>query len=634
MGLQDVDIDTELDERINRGSDLPVLLMTAAHLTGDFSLLRPEWKPTPVFGKLRCDVSEAEQDKIVDICRNAFAAFRAGGRAAPPITFDALHRIAAWAVGKDIEPYIPLIAEEMVLDGRDLRRPAWDKNRIAPDRPFSVAIVGGGESGIIAAIRLKQAGVPFTLYEKNIDLGGTWLENNYPGCRVDINSYVYSYASAPHIWPEYFGQQPDVLEYLQGVASAQSIYEHVLFGREIKAARWDEASATWTLTIDNGGHEERQSHDLVVFAVGQLNRPALPDIAGRARFAGPAFHSARWDHSVDLAGKNVGVIGTGASACQFAPKAAAVAKSVSIFSRTTTWLLPTPELHDAVPDGTRWLMAEFPAYLLWYRASMLIMQGPGLLDRITLDPDYAASETAISESNDVLRSAFQAWIEPRIAARPDLRDATIPTSPVGAKRILRDNGNWLRTLQRNNVSVVRTPIREIVDDGIVTEDGAHHPLDVILYGTGFQASRFLQPIEIYGRDGADLHAVWGENPRAYLGLTVPRFPNMFTMYGPNTNLVVHGGSIILFSELSTKYIVNAIQYMLERDQSVIDVKDDIYDCYNARVDETNGRRAWGYSSVRSWYKNADGRVTQNYPFTIAEYWQRTNRFDSENYHVR
>ena len=632
--VQDTELRVVSDEWIRRGSDLPVLLMTAAHLTADCSILRPEWKPVPVFGKLRCEVPDGDKDAIVDLCRRRIAAFLAAGRPAPPITFDMLYRIAAWAVGKDIEPFVSLIAEEMVLDGHDLRRPHWDKKVIAPDRPFSVAVVGGGESGIAMAMRLKQAGVPFTLYEKNRELGGTWLENNYPGCRVDINSYVYSYACAPHIWPEYFGQQAEVLAYLRSVAKDGGVYDHTLFGREIKAAEWNEGAASWTLTIGGGDRDERRSHDVVVFAVGQLNRPALPDIPGRENFAGPAFHSARWDHDVHLVGKRVGVIGTGASACQFAPKAAEIARSLSIFSRTTTWLLPTPELHDAVPDATRRLMAALPAYALWYRASMLMMQGPGLLDRITHDPSFAASDVAISEANDLLRSGFQGWIEPQIAERPDLRDAVIPTSPVGAKRILRDNGNWLHTLKRDNVAVVRTPIREIVADGIVTADGTLHALDVLLYGTGFQASRFLAPMTVRGRDGADLHAVWGTNPRAYLGLTVPQFPNMFTMYGPNTNLIVHGGSIILFSELSVKYILGAIRHLLEDGRTTLDVKDDVCRLYNERVDETNSRRAWGYSSVRSWYKNAEGRVTQNYPFTIAEYWQRTDRFDKENYEIR
>jgi 4-hydroxyacetophenone monooxygenase len=263
-----------------------------------------------------------------------------------------------------------------------------------------------------------------------------------------------------------------------------------------------------------------------------------------------------------------------------------------------------------------------------------MMQGPGLLDRVTLDPSFPASEIAISEANDGLRAAFQNWMEPQIADRPDLREAVIPNSPVGAKRILRDNGSWIRTLKRANVETVRTRIEKIAPGGVVTADGRLHPLDVLIYGTGFQASNFLAPIEIIGRDGRNLHRCWNENPRAYIGGTVPGFPNMFMIYGPNTNLVVHGGSVILFSELSAKYVLNAVLALLESGKRSVDVTEEAFETYNARVDETNARRAWGYSSVNSWYKNKEGRVTQNYPFTISEYWQRTNRFDKDDYRFR
>jgi 4-hydroxyacetophenone monooxygenase len=407
------------------------------------------------------------------------------------------------------------------------------------------------------------------------------------------------------------------------------VYRHTAFGAEVRSARWNQTNASWDLIIEQAGQLDHRSHHAVIFAVGQLNRPALPDIAGIGEFSGKAFHSARWDHGVDLRGKKVGVIGTGASACQFIPKVAEVADKVSVFARTTTWLLPTPELHDTVPESAQWLMANVPAYLQWYRASMLMMQGPGLLDRVTVDPSFSVSEKAISDGNDALRASFQSWIEPQISDRPDLRDAVIPISPVGAKRILRDNGSWIRTLRRDNVDVLRSGIANITESGITTADAKHHRLDVLIFGTGFQASKFLMPIEIVGRDGENLHATWGENPRAYLGGTVPGFPNMFMIYGPNTNLVVHGGSIILFSELSTKYILGALRMLLESGKAAFD---EAYDTYNARVDETNARRAWGYSSVNSWYKNKEGRVTQNYPFTISEYWQRTDRFDQENYH--
>ena len=613
------------------GSELPVLIMTAAHLSGKLSLLREEWRPTNVFGKLRCQVEASIQDEIRKACADELWLFLASGHSAPPLTFDLIHDIATWAAGRAIEPLVPLLLEELALDGQDRRKPRWQKQEIASERPFHVAIIGGGESGIVAAIRLRQAGVPFTIYEKNEDLGGTWLENDYPGCRVDINSFVYSYAFEQRIWTEYFGQQPEVREYFQSVARKHGLYEHVRLNSEVLETTWDETAVQWRVKVRSGDLVETLAHEVVVFAVGQLNRPKLPDIDGIEIFAGNSFHSARWDHDVDLHGKRVAVLGTGASACQFIPQVAREAAQVTVFARTTTWLLPTPELHDEVPASTRWLLENIPGYAVWFRGSMLMTQGPGLLDRVTVDPGFAHSETAVSADNDALRATFQNWLEPQIADRPDLRDAVIPTSPPGSKRILRDNGTWVSTLKRQNVEVVRTAIDHIDEAGIVTADQTRRDFDVVLYGTGFNASEFLFPIKVRGRGGTDLHALWRDDPRAYLGMTVPGFPNMFAMYGPNTNLVLHGGSIILFSELSSKYIVDAIHTLLRADFKTMEVREQPYRAYNVRLDVANASRAWGYSEVRSWYKNNAGRVTQNYPFTTAEFWTRTDHINPDDY---
>ena len=620
-----VDVDA-LAARIAAGAELPVLMMAAAHLTGDYSQLRHDTRPLPVFGVLKPVGSEEDQAELMATAARRVAEFVVSERSVPPLSFDVLHRIAGWATGIDSERFVPLFQEEMVFD-RDLRTPRWHKDRVASDRAFSVGIVGGGESGIILSARLRQAGVDHVIYDKNVELGGTWLENDYPGCRVDINSYLYSYAAGPRVWSEYFGQQGEVLAYLQQFARDRGVYERARLGVRVTEARWDEGSARWRLAVETGGAREDAEHDLLVFAVGQLNEPALPQIAGRDDFAGPAFHSARWDHDVDFKGKTVGVIGTGASACQFIPRLADMAAKVNIFCRTSTWLLPTEELHEPVAEATRWLMAAVPAYHRWYRGSKILMHAPGMLERITVDPAYGASETALSGANAQLRRDFEAWMRPQIGDRDDLEAVVIPSSPVGAKRILRDNGTWIRTLRRDDVAVVSGAIEAITPDGVRTADGTDHHCDVLVYGTGFRATRFLAPVHVVGRDGADLNAIWDDDPRAYLGMAIPRFPNMFTMYGPNTNLVVHGGSMILFSELSTKLVLGVVQKLLVEDLATVEVRPDAFEEYNERVDATNATRAWGFSAVNSWYKNSKGRVTQNYPFSIFEYWQRTAALD-------
>lgn len=616
----------DLATRIAAGAELPVLMMTAAHLTGDYSGLRHDNRPAPEFGVLKPSGSAQDRDAAMSRAAMQVARHLSSGASTPPLTFDVVHRIAAWATRIESEKFVPLFQEEMVFD-RDLRTPDWTKDRLAPDRPFSIGIVGGGESGIILSARLHEAGVPHCLYEKNADLGGTWLENDYPGCRVDINSYLYSYASGPRIWSEYYGQQREVLDYLQAFARERAVYDHCRFDTRVTEARWNEGEAQWHLSLDGGDGAPSAEHDLLVFAVGQLNDPALPDIPGRDDFAGPSFHSARWDHGVDMAGKTIGVIGTGASACQFVPRLAQEAGRVKVFSRTPTWLLPTEELHDSVPQETQWLMDAVPAYHRWYRASKILMHAPGMLERATVDPAYDADEVALSEANAQLRKGFENWMRPQLDGRDDLVEQVMPNSPVGAKRILRDNGTWIRTLRRDNVEVVADPIERIDPAGIRTRDGREHGCDAIVYGTGFRASRFLAPVHVVGRDGADLNAIWDDDPRAYLGMAIPRFPNMFTMYGPNTNLVLHGGSMILFSELSTRLLLETVRRMLAKDCRKVEVRDDAFEDYNARVDATNATRAWGFSSVNSWYKNSKGRVTQNYPFSIFEYWQRTASLD-------
>ncbi len=615
----------DVKHHIEHGADLPTLLMTTAHVTGNLAVLRKEWRPVDVLGVAKCDVSEQEQDRIRRECTWLLADHRRSGGACPARpTYDFLRAVGDWFLGSGIEPYIPLLAEELVFDTDDLRRPLWRKNRIAPARSLHVAIVGAGESGIILGVRLKQAGIPFTIYEKNADVGGTWLENSYPGCRVDINSFVYSYAFAPHVWPDYFGMRGDVLSYLQRVAKENGLYEHIRFGTEIEDATWNQEAQSWALTLRCGGQAETASRNVVVFAVGQLNRPKLPDIPGIDAFGGASFHSAEWDHSVDMRGKRVGVIGTGASACQIIPQVAEVAQKVTVFARTATWLLPTPELHERVDGSARWLFENVPGYAQWYRAGLLMLQTPGLLDHVIVDKGYAADERAVSPTNDLVRQQLQGWLEPQISDRPDLREAVIPNSPVGAKRILRDNGTWVQTLKRSNVEVVRTQIAEITKDGTRCTDGSRRDFDVILYGTGFHASKFLFPIKVTGVGGASLQERWSDGARAYIGMTVPDFPNMFCMYGPNTNLVVHGGSIVMFSELTAKYILDALRLLLEKDARTMDVRPDVFEDYNQRVDEANSVRAWGFSKVNSWYKDVRGRVGQNYPFTAAEYYQRTN----------
>ncbi|KMT52994.1 flavin-containing monooxygenase [Pseudomonas fildesensis] len=617
-----------------QGADIPTLLMTVAHLTGELDVLKPDWKPVVAMGVAGSGMSAEVEAEVREFCLHRLSAFRDSRLPVPARpTSDQLHAIGTWLMGPDIEPYLPLIAEELVTAEEDPRAPRWHKEHVAAGRDFKVVIIGAGESGMIAALRFKQAGVPFVVYEKGADVGGTWRENTYPGCRIDINSFFYSFSFARSTWDDCFAPGPQVFSYMQAVAREKGLYEHIQFNTEVTDAHWDEDSQRWQLLCRDNAGQTRVDSNVVVFAVGQLNRPMIPAIPGKETFQGTAFHSAQWDHNVDWSGKRVAVIGTGASAAQFIPQLAKTAADLKVFARTTNWLLPTPDLHEKISDSCKWLLANLPNYSLWYRAAMVMPQSVGFLEDVVVDVNYPPTEVAVSARNDQLRRDISAWMEPQFADRPDLRDVLIPDSPVGGKRIIRDNGTWISTLKRDNVSMIRQPIDAITPNGICCVDGTEHEFDLIVYGTGFHASKFLMPINITGRDGLALHEVWkDDDARAYMGMTVPGFPNMFCMYGPNTGLVVYS-TIIQFSEFTATYIVDAVRLLLEGGHQSMEIKPQVFESYNQRVDQANGLRAWGFSRVNSWYKNSKGRVTQNFPFNAVEFWRRTHEVEVTDYRL-
>jgi 4-hydroxyacetophenone monooxygenase len=371
----------------------------------------------------------------------------------------------------------------------------------------------------------------------------------------------------------------------------------------------------------------------VISAVGQLNRPNMPDIAGIDDFGGPAFHSARWDATVDLRGKRVAVIGTGASAAQFIPLVAEQADELVIFQRTPNWLVPTPDYHDAVSDEMLWLQEFLPGYAQWYRLWLFWRTHEGLLPAARVDPEWQPQEQSVSAPNEFVRLLLAAYLEAELADHPELLAKVVPTYPPIAKRIIRDNGIWATTLKRPNVELVTEPIERMTAHGVETADGVHHNADVVIYGTGFQASQFLTPMRVTGSGGVDLHERWQGDARAYLGITVPDFPNLFCLYGPNTNIVING-SIVFFSECEVRYILESLRLLLKGGYRSLNCRHDIHDAFNARIDAANRQMAWGASTVNSWYKNRTGRVAQNWPFSLLEYWQETQAPDPTDYELR
>ncbi|MFD0849732.1 flavin-containing monooxygenase [Sphingosinicella xenopeptidilytica] len=627
--------DTSELRRYLQGADTVALLPTVAHLTRDPSVLRKEWKPAFYYGNPISGLPQDEEDKIRDFCAEKLIEFVRSGKPVPSQrSYDEVRAFCQWMMPEVHEGYTGMLIEELVCDKHDPREPRWKLDSKSGAVAPHVLIIGAGESGLLLGYRLKQAGVPFTIIEKNPGVGGTWFENDYPGCRVDANSFFYSYAFARNIWEEYYSQAPDLRKYFARIAEETGLYENIVLNAEVTACVWDEQAAKWKVEYRQGDTIQLIESEFVTSAVGQLNRPSLPNIKGRELFAGPAFHSARWDHNVDLTGKRVAVIGIGASAIQIIPQVAKVAERVTVLCRSMPWLVPTPLIHEHVSEGMKWALQNIPSYALWLRATLALPGAYGMLDWVVVDPDYPPTERSVSALNDQVRAVITAWIEERIADRPDLRDLLIPSSPFAAKRITRDNGSFIETLKRDNVVVNRTPIQEIEEGGIVFTDGSREDYDVIIYATGFHASRFLMPMKVLGEDSRDLHAVWdGDDARAYLGMTVPHFPNLFILYGPNTNQAVHGGSAIMWTEFSVKYVLDAVHQMTLQGFRSLSVKQDVFETYSDRIDEAGALRTWGFSDVSSWYKNSKGRSTQNFPFSSYELWWRTHQVDLSDYEL-
>jgi len=617
-------------------ADVASLIPALAHVSGDLSLLRADLRPNPRPGLLEepDGLNDEQRAAARELAFSVLTRWRdAGTPPTPPLDEDALTAILRYLAGEDTDEYLPFLVEELALDA-DPGAPAWNAADLAPDRSVTVAIIGAGMSGLLAAHRLKQAGVDVVVIEKNDDVGGTWLENQYPGCRVDVPNHLFSYSFVQNQdWPQYFSRQSVLLDYFRTFADQAGLRPHIRFGTEVVSAVFEETDKRWTLHVRTpDGAEESLRADAVISAVGQLNRPHFPEIEGHGTFAGPSFHSARWDDSVDLTGKRVAVIGTGATAFQFIPEIAERAADVTVFQRTAPWLVPTPEYHDDLPDGLRWLFAHVPHYAEWYRFWLFCKSEHGLLPYVTVDPEWDDGGLSVSEKNAELRALLVEYAKMQVPDDPELAAKIVPDYPPGAKRMLRDNGVYVNALRRDDVHLITDPIERITPDGVVTQEHGLYEADVLIYATGFTASHFLTPMKVVGREGVELHDRWGGDARAYLGITVPGFPNFFCIYGPNTNIVVNG-SIIFFSECAVNYIAGCLELLIGGGHRTLEVRADVHDAFNVAVDAANDQMAWGAASVHTWYRNALGRISQNWPYSLLEYWRRTKTPDPADFRL-
>ncbi|MGZ6696209.1 MAG: flavin-containing monooxygenase [Solirubrobacteraceae bacterium] len=475
-----------------------------------------------------------------------------------------------------------------------------------------VAIVGAGFSGIGMAIALRRAGYEdVTVFERSDEIGGVWHYNTYPGAACDVPSYLYSFSyEQRRDWSRPCSPQPEILDYLHQTARRHGVEDLVRRNTEIARADFDSDTLTWTLQTAAGEHVEA---DALVLACGQLSRPRMPDIAGIEEFAGPSFHSAEWDHSVDLRGKRIAVVGTGASAIQFVPEIAREAERVDVYQRTPPWLLPRRNR----------------AYAPWAHAA--IERVPGL-QRLRRAFMLAFMESGIAGQTRVraLALLLRAWstIHMRGQVRdPELRRRIWPDYPIGCKRVL-FSSQYLPALQRANVDLVTEPIARISERGVVCAGGREREVDAIVYGTGFDAHAFVAPMEVAGAGGRRLADAWAGGAEAHLGITVAGFPNLFLLYGPNTNLGF--GSIIVMVEAQIAYVLDALARLRATGAAALEVSAEAQRASGERVQRQLSHSVW--TTCRSWYREGGtGRVVNNWPGQMAEYVRLTRHVDPAEY---
>jgi 4-hydroxyacetophenone monooxygenase len=614
---------------------IPTLLLSLVHITGDPRFIR-DYKQMGIFlNEVQGFMSEEDKARARAEALTVLTEYRDRGCPEPePLDPDLIREMMDWTACEHIpDDYLTLVSEELDLAGTDPRRPTALPAERAAELP--VVVIGCGESGLLAGVRLQQANIPFTIVEKNSGPGGTWWENSYPGARVDVANHFYCYSFEPNNdWTHFFAEQDELQHYFTQVMNKHNLAEHISWNTEVIGAEWNDAEGTWHVVLrDADGQNTTLPARAVITAVGQLNRPHIPEFDGADSFEGPSFHSAAWDHSVDLTGKRVALIGAGASGFQIAPAIAEDVEHLTVFQRTAQWMFPNPMYHDEVGDGVRWAMRHLPFYGRWYRLLVLWPGSDKGLDAAEGDPDYTGDD-AVSDINAAAAMMFSQWITDQVGDDEELLGKVMPDYPACGKRTLQDNGSWLQTLQRDNVELVRTPILKITPRGVVTEDGVEHDVDVIVYATGFRHTDVLWPLKVTGRNGIDLRDMWGSRPYAYLGITVPDFPNLFIIYGPGTHLA-HGGSLIFQSELQMRYIDQCLARLSEPDVHSIEPTPHAAADWHQRTQVQIKKMVWSHPAVKhSYFKNADGEIHTVSPWRLNEYWAAVREPDWSQFIVR
>lgn len=553
------------------------------------------------------DFPRPDKDEIVDLLKMAEA------RDLAPDDLIMRHHIPAFAP-------MPFQAE---WTGQAVQRPG-----------FRVAIVGAGFAGIAMGVQLSQLGVDYTIYERRDEVGGVWSINTYPDVRVDTLSSTYEYGfEKKYPWTEYFGRQCDVRAYLDHVARKYGVHEHIEFGSDVQAAHFDEAAQSWDLTVRAGEEVRVERAAVVVAASGVFATPRELSIAGVENFTGEIVHTALWDEEVDYAGKKVAIIGNGSTGVQLLSKVAEKAESVTVYQRTPQWISPRANYGVPLADELQWLVQHMPFYWNWnkYVAGLSTID---LRQVLTPDPEWIANGGAVSQRNDLLRELLEGYITAQVDGRSDLIEQLVPNYPPMTRRPVVDN-QWYATLTRDNVELVTTGIDRFTETEIVGSDGTRRETELVISAIGFQTEKYIWPTEYHGLGGRQLEDVWtAQGAQAHLGMTVPGFPNLFMLYGPNSQPVASGAGLPTWFEIWTGYIAQGIVGLLENGHASMEIRQEEFEDYNDRMHEEAKTLIYLQPSSaleRNYYVNEFGRLQMNAPWSGEKFYELCASPDPEHF---
>ncbi|WP_305094522.1 NAD(P)/FAD-dependent oxidoreductase [Prescottella sp. R16] len=612
-----------------RQADPGVLLAILVQLTGETAYLDryaaaishvPD--PPEHAGRTDPDTAEALVDELLRASSVA--------QPDPDRALELFGRLVPVALGVDLDAeFLPMLAEQGGF------RPAGPV-RISEHPPkFDLAIIGGGLAGIAAAISASREGLAYRIFERNEDLGGTWLTQTYPGVGVDTPSSYYSLSSELNPgWSSYYPKGSEYQEYLRRIAAKHEIYENTRFGTEVTSLSWDDSESLWDIHVRNAdGTHTTSRAAVVVTAMGYLNRPKYPDVPGIESFAGTSIHSGEWDPTVDLAGKRVVVVGAGCTSAQIVDSLVDDVEHLTLFQRQPHWVAPRKRDSDDVPEHQRWLSANVPFYANWIRLKAFWGSADSAYPVVIVDPDWAATHLSISRANDFLLQDCLAYIDRTFGAGSELAAKLTPDFAPFGKRIIRDPGGYYAALTREHVDVVAEAPARVVPEGIVTQDGRLVAADVIVYATGFHLD-FLSTIDIRGRNGHTLRAEWGDDPRAYRGGTVPGFPNLFITSAPNAN-PSHGAGNNFGIEVAVHFLLECLHLMSERGVRSIEPTRQAYDDYVEQIDTAMENTVWRHTdTAHTYYRNADGRVVVACPWRLVDVWNAHRTPVAEHFVLR